>query len=275
MQCTALSLKRQGRRIGLVPTMGYLHQGHLSLVRMVRSRADLTVVSIFVNPTQFGPGEDLDAYPRDFDRDAKSCRENGAEILFYPNAARMYQLDHSVYIEEHCLARTLCGASRPGHFRGVCTIVAKLFNLVLPDVACFGEKDAQQLRIIRRMVRDLDFPVEIISAPIVREVDGLAMSSRNYYLNPAERSAATCLRHALDQVEHAYSQGERDVKTLKKIVHQVIEPIPQARFDYAEIVDDETLQPVDAVLKPVLVALAVFIGKTRLIDNTVLGPDEK
>ena len=200
MQCRALELKREGRIVGFVPTMGFLHEGHLSLMRIARKRCDVLVASIFVNPTQFGPDEDLDAYPRDFGCDESLCEEEGVDLVFYPEPATMYAADASVWVDEVSLSTGLCGAAREGHFRGVCTVVAKLFNLVLPDLAVFGEKDAQQVRIIERMVRDLDFPVEIVRGPIVREPDGLAMSSRNKYLSGQQRKNALCLRRSLDLV---------------------------------------------------------------------------
>jgi pantoate--beta-alanine ligase len=271
MQSAALALRGDGKRIGLVPTMGYLHEGHLSLIRIARQHADVVVVSIFVNPTQFGPNEDLAKYPRDFERDERLCREAGTDIVFYPSAADMYPPDHSVFVVEEKLSRGLCGASRPGHFRGVCTVVAKLFNLVLPDAAVFGEKDGQQLRVIERMVRDLDFPVRIVRGPTVREADGLAMSSRNVYLSPEERRQALCLRKALDRAEAMCRDGERDAEKVRKVLCEIIAEAPLARMDYVEIVDDATLEPVQALDRPCLVALAVFVGKTRLIDNTVIG----
>lgn len=271
MQDAARALRVQGRKIGLVPTMGFLHEGHLSLIRRIRKSADIVVVSLFVNPTQFGPSEDLAAYPRDFARDEKLCRNEGADILFCPPADEIYLPDHTVYVVEESLSRGLCGASRPGHFRGVCTIVAKLFNLVLPDVAIFGEKDGQQLRVIERMVRDLDFPVTIIRGPTIREPDGLALSSRNTYLKDDERRQALCLRRALDKAESLYAAGERRAAVIVAAMQDVIRPEPLARIDYIEIVDDASLQPVAEIAAPCLVALAVFVGKTRLIDNTRLA----
>ena len=272
MQCVALQLRREGHAIGFVPTMGFLHEGHMSLIRLARKESDTCVVSIFVNPTQFAPGEDLSRYPRNFERDEALCRAEGTDIVFYPSAEQMYRPDHSVTVVEESLSRGLCGASRPGHFRGVATVVAKLFNQVLPHVAVFGEKDAQQLRVIRRMVRDLDFPVRIIPGPIVREPDGLAMSSRNVYLSPYERQEALCLRRALDRAEALFAGGERQTVRLKEALSAVLAGAPSARMDYIELVDDATLAPVSEIRAPCLVALAVFIGKTRLIDNTVLRP---
>lgn len=271
MQLRALELKRAGLRIGFVPTMGFLHEGHLSLMRIARERCDVLVVSIFVNPAQFGPNEDLDAYPRDFVRDESLCDQVGVDLVFYPAPASMYASDASVWVVEESLSDVLCGASRPGHFRGVCTVVAQLFNIVQPDLAVFGEKDAQQLRIIERMVRDLKFPVEIVRGPIVREPDGLAMSSRNTNLSQEQRTHALCLKRALDRVQILVRQGERDVAKIKKGMKDIIGEVPEAFIDYIELVDDETLVPVERVDGRVLVALAVKIGSTRLIDNLVVA----
>ena len=271
MQKTSLALRREGKRIGFVPTMGCLHEGHLSLLRIARAHADVLVVSIFVNPAQFGPNEDLSKYPRDFERDERLCRQEKANIVFYPSAADMYLPGHSVHVVEESLSRGLCGASRPGHFRGVATVVVKLFNIVLPDVAVFGEKDGQQLRVIERMVRDLNVPVRILRGRTVREPDGLAMSSRNGYLSPDERRQAVCLRRSLDRAEELYRAGERDAQKMRAAMAHVIEREPSARIDYIDLVDDSTLEPVRKLERPCLVALAVFIGKTRLIDNSVLG----
>lgn len=271
MQARSREWRRAGRRIGFVPTMGALHEGHLSLVRLARERSDVVVVSIFVNPTQFGPNEDFARYPRTFESDAALCRAAGTDAIFHPPVEEMYAPDASTWVIEERLSRGLCGASRPGHFRGVCTVVARLFNIVQPDLAVFGEKDAQQLRVIRRMVRDLAFPIEIVAAPIVRESDGLAMSSRNRYLSAEERQQALCLRRALDAATARYAAGERDAEALRAVLCEVISAEPAARLDYAEIVDDETLEPVARCERPCLAALAVFIGRTRLIDNTRLG----
>ena len=272
MQQRARELRAAGRRIGFVPTMGFLHEGHLSLMHLARRHSDVVVVSIFVNPTQFAPNEDLDKYPRDFARDEALCRQAGADIVFYPEARDMYAPNASVYVVEESLSRGLCGASRPGHFRGVCTVVAKLFNMVLPDVAVFGEKDAQQLRIIERMVRDLNFPVRILRGPTVREPDGLAMSSRNGYLSRDERKQAGLLKRALDKAALMYSELDmRDAKKIKESIVKVILHGPDARVDYVEIVDDRTLEPVETIDRRCLIALAVYVGKTRLIDNLVIG----
>lgn len=272
MQQRAATLRAQGQTIGFVPTMGYLHEGHLSLVRLARQHADVVVVSIFVNPTQFGPNEDFERYPRDFERDEQVCREAQVDIIFYPSISELYASDASTWVVEERLSRGLCGASRPGHFRGVCTVVAKLFHIVQPHIAVFGEKDGQQLRIIERMVRDLHLPVRIVRGPTVREPDGLAMSSRNAYLSPHERKQAVVLKRALDKAEQLVREGiERDAERLKAAMQNVIEHAPDARIDYIEIVDDQTLEPVQTVDRPCMVALAVFIGKTRLIDNLVIG----
>ncbi len=273
MQQAALALRAQGRRIGFVPTMGNLHEGHLSLVRLARKHADVVVVSIFVNPTQFGPREDFAAYPRTFAADCALCEAEGVDILFHPSVAEMYPPGASIAVAEKSLARTLCGAARPGHFDGVCTVVAALFNLVLPHAAVFGEKDAQQLRVIRRMVRDLHFPVEIVPGPTAREADGLARSSRNQYLTPEQRPQAACLRRALDECERLFAAGERDPRRLIAAMRALIETNPAARIDYAEIVDDETLAPLAGpITRPALAALAVWVGQPRLIDNAVLRP---
>ena len=258
--------------IGLVPTMGFLHEGHLSLMRLARSQCDELVASIFVNPTQFGPSEDLDAYPRDFARDELLCEQAGVDLLFYPESATMYAADASVWVNEELLSDGLCGASRPDHFRGVCTVVAKLFNLVQPNLAVFGEKDAQQLRIIERMVRDLDFPVEIVRGPIVRESDGLAMSSRNKYLSGSQRKEALCLRRSLDKAEKLFREGQRSVAVLRQVMVDSIASVPGAELDYVEVVDDGSLAEVRTIKDDALLALAVKFGAVRLIDNTVLCP---
>ncbi len=273
MQQTALALRAAGKRIGFVPTMGNLHDGHLSLVRIAKQHSDVVVVSIFVNPTQFGPNEDFAAYPRTFEADRALCEREGVDLVFYPSVPDMYPAGASVSLTENSLSRTLCGAARPGHFDGVCTVVAKLFNLVLPHVAVFGEKDAQQLRVIRRMVRDLRFPVEIVSGPTAREADGLARSSRNQYLTAEQRPQAVCLRRALDEAERLFAAGERDPRKLVAAMRAVVGRAPAAKIDYIEIVDDETLQPLAGpIARPALAALAVWVGTPRLIDNAVLRP---
>jgi len=261
--------RREGRRIGFVPTMGYLHAGHLSLVDEAKKQADVVVVSIFVNPTQFGPQEDFATYPRDEQRDMTLCQEAGVAAVFLPAPATMYASDASVFVDETTLQHGLCGAKRPGHFRGVCTVVAKLFNIVLPDVAVFGQKDFQQAAIIRRMVRDLNFPVSIVVAPTLREPDGLAMSSRNVYLNAEERKQALGLNRTLDVVTASLNAGESSAETLR---HQMCEILEQhgLRIDYAEIVDADTLAPVKDVAQGHVALIAAYCGKTRLIDNRVL-----
>jgi pantoate--beta-alanine ligase len=270
MQEYALDVKRQGRSIGFVPTMGFLHEGHLSLMRMAREKCDVLVVSIFVNPAQFGPDEDLDAYPRDFERDEELCDQEGVDIVFYPESDTMYTSDASVWVDEESLSNRLCGTSRPGHFRGVCTVVTKLFNIVQPDLAVFGEKDAQQLRIIERMVRDLNVPVQIIRGPIVREPDGLAMSSRNKYLSGTQRTDALCLQHALGLAKEQVCHGERTVAAIRRAMCDLIDKVPGASVDYIEFVDDEKLESVERLEGSTLVALAVKIGTIRLIDNAII-----
>ncbi len=270
MQQAAQALRRAGKTIGFVPTMGFLHEGHLSLIRIARERADVLVASIFVNPTQFGPGEDLDAYPRDFERDERLCCEEGVDLLFYPTPETMYLEGHSTWVEEEALSGMLCGAARPVHFRGVCTVVTKLLNLVLPDFMVLGEKDAQQLRVLRRMVRNLNIPVDVVSGPTVREADGLAMSSRNKYLSPEERKEAICLFQGLGKAKEQFSAGERSADVLTASVRDVIEKT-SGTIDYIEVVDDENLQRIKVLEKPALIALAVKFSGVRLIDNAVLG----
>lgn len=270
MQDRAMATKRAGKVIGFVPTMGFLHEGHLSLIRLARAQCDLLVVSLFVNPTQFGPHEDLDAYPRDFLRDESLCKNAGVDLVFYPTPERMYASDSSVWVNEEQLSMGLCGAARAGHFQGVCTVVAKLFNLVQPDLAVFGEKDAQQVRVVERMVRDLNFPVKIIRGAIVREPDGLAMSSRNKFLSITQRQQALCLQSALGLVRERVAVGERCVAVLRSEMVQLIEAVPLAKVDYIEFVDDVSLCAVDQVAGDTLVALAVKFESIRLIDNEIL-----
>ncbi len=263
------------RRVVLVPTMGALHAGHLALIHRARQAAGpdgAVVVSIFVNPTQFGPREDLAKYPRPFRRDLAVCRQYGADVVFHPEAEAMYADGHSIVVDETLLSGGLCGQSRPGHFRGVCTVVAKLFNLVRPHAAVFGMKDYQQLAIIRRMVRDLNFPLEVIAGETVREPDGLALSSRNVYLTPQERKQAPVLRRALLLAQESFRAGERDATVLRFLLENELSGAPLARVDYAEIVGAADLQPVARIEKPAAMALAVFFGKTRLIDNIVVQP---
>ncbi len=268
MQQLAGHYRQQGKTIGFVPTMGYLHEGHLSLMRRARPQCDILVVSIFVNPTQFGPNEDFERYPRDFERDERLCREVGVDVVFYPTADAMYPRPYLTYVHVEKLSETMCGASRPGHFRGVTTVVTKLFNIVQPHIAVFGQKDYQQSLIIRQMVRDLNFDVQIDVAPIVREADGLAMSSRNKYLSPEERQQALVLYRSLTRAEELIREGERNVDTLLQAMKTVISEAPDARIDYIAIVDAETLEPLSTVRHNTVIALAVYIGTTRLIDNT-------
>lgn len=256
--------------VGFVPTMGYLHEGHLSLIRAARAETRHVVVSIFVNPTQFGPGEDLDRYPRDFERDERLAGEVGADIIFYPKTEDMYPPGFSSYVVPEGLDRHLCGASRPGHFRGVMTVVLKLFTIVRPDHAYFGQKDIQQARILEQMVRDFHLPVTMHICPIVREPDGLAMSSRNVYLSPDERRQAVCLSRALELCREAVAAGERQTEPLIRRMTDYISSHNLAEIDYVQIVDYETLQPVEMVRRKAVAALAVRFGDTRLIDNTIL-----
>ncbi len=273
MQQISFEHKLKGEKIAFVPTMGYLHEGHLSLIREGRKLGDILVVSIFVNPTQFGPNEDLDKYPRDFERDSKLCENEGVDYIFYPDADSMYTDGYQTYVEVTELSRYLCGKSRPTHFRGVTTVVSKLFNIVQPDFAIFGRKDYQQLKIIERMVRDLNFPVKIVGMPIVREKDGLAMSSRNKYLTPEERESALSLSRSLKMAEEMVKNGERDLKKVREEVTRYIESFPHTKIDYVETTDPETLTGIDKLTeRGALLALAVWVGKARLIDNTILKP---
>jgi pantoate--beta-alanine ligase len=259
------------KRIGLVPTMGYLHDGHLSLVRAARRECDVVVMSIFVNPKQFGPQEDLSTYPRDQARDLELARQEGVNAVFAPTVNEMYPPDFQTDVVVHGITELLCGASRPGHFQGVATVVAKLFNIVGPDRAYFGQKDYQQAVVIRKMVADLTMPLEVVTCPIVREADGLAMSSRNAYLSAAERQAALALPRALRLAEELFTQGERQGQHLVRALHQHIAAEPLARIDYVAVCDPHTLRELDVLPDTVLVALAVYIGTTRLIDNALLS----
>lgn len=259
--------KAQGLSVGFVPTMGYLHEGHESLIKKAVKDNDRVVVSIFVNPMQFGPTEDLDKYPRDLERDSKLCENAGANLIFHPEKEEMYFEDFSSYVDINGLSDELCGKSRPIHFRGVCTVVTKLFNIVNPDRAYFGEKDAQQLAIIRRFVRDLNIDIEIIGCPIIREEDGLAKSSRNTYLSKEERQAALILSQSLNLAKDAINSGERNSSVVIDIISNSIKKEPLAKIDYIEVVDSLAMKPVKTIEKSVLVAIAVYIGKTRLIDN--------
>jgi len=264
--------KRQGLSIGFVPTMGYLHEGHLALVRRAKELSDRVVVSIFVNPIQFAPGEDYQRYPRDLDRDKALLEKEGVDVLFSPKAQEMYPPGFQTYVEVKELSSGLCGRYRVGHFVGVATVVLKLFNILQPDIAVFGEKDYQQLKVIQRMVQDLNLDVKIIPHPTVREEDGLAMSSRNTYLSPEERKSAIALYKALNLAEELINQGERRVATLKEKLKEFIESYPYTKVQYIEFVHPETLKEVERVDEPTLLALAVFVGKARLIDNKIIIP---
>ena len=261
--------RRQGQTIALVPTMGYLHEGHMSLVDEAKKRADRVVVSIYVNPTQFGPNEDLDKYPRDFARDEACCRAHGVDAIFYPDNAVMYCPDHSCWVTEESLSQTMCGAARPGHFRGVTTVVLKLFNITRCDVAIFGRKDAQQALIICRMVRDLNVPVEIVVAPLVREPDGLAMSSRNKYLSDDERRRALSISAGLNQATALFAGGQRQAAALCDLVKTGIANAG-GNIDYVVVMDRDSLRPLATIDRPAVLAVAAFFGKTRLIDNVFL-----
>ena len=263
--------RQQGLTVGLVPTMGYLHEGHKSLIDKAVAQNDKVVVSVFVNPIQFGPTEDLATYPRDLERDAALCEDAGAALIFHPEKEDMYFDDFCTYIDMDGLTKGLCGKTRPIHFRGVCTVVGKLFNIVHPDRAYFGQKEAQQLAVVRRMVRDLNFDLEIVGCPIIREEDGLAKSSRNTYLSEEERKAAVILHKGLVKGEEMVSAGEKDVKKVLDAITEIIESEPLARIDYVEAVDFDNIETIDTIEGSVLVAVAVYIGKTRLIDNFIVG----
>lgn len=262
--------RARGRAVHFVPTMGYFHEGHLSLMRRARADNGAVIVSIFVNPLQFGANEDFAQYPRDFERDCQLAESVGVEAIFAPDVAAMYPEGFQTEVRVKELSKPLCGKSRPGHFEGVVTVVLKLFHIVIPDRAYFGMKDYQQLRIIQQLVRDLHLPVEIVPCPIVREPDGLAMSSRNVYLSPDARAAAGVLYQSLQWAQAQYAAGERDAIKLRTGVYEQIAAEPLARIDYVEVVDAETLQPIERIERPALVALAVFFGRARLIDNCLL-----
>lgn len=264
--------RANGQSIGFVPTMGALHAGHLALVRASRTETDFTVVSIFVNPTQFGPNEDLARYPRTFEADRELCAAVGTDLIFAPTSAEMYPPTSRTWVEVTGLTDVLCGPLRPGHFRGVTTVVAKLFQIVQPDVAVFGQKDAQQALVIRRMVEDLNMPIQVRVHPTVREPDGLAMSSRNRYLDPTQRSNATCLIRALRRAEAMVASGERSVAVIERAMTEIIEATPGTRIDYVRVLSAELLEPMTNLDRPALAALAVFFGSTRLIDNATLLP---
>ena len=263
--------KKEGLSVGLVPTMGFLHEGHKSLIERAVKENDRVVVSDFVNPTQFGPTEDLASYPRDLERDAKLCEEAGAALLFNPEVDEMYFDDRTTYVNMDGLTKELCGKSRPIHFQGVCTVVSKLFNIVTPDKAYFGQKDAQQLAVIKRMVRDLNFDIEVVGCPIIREEDGLAKSSRNTYLSEEERKAAVVLSQALNMGKALVEQGESSVARVKEVIIEKINTEPLAKIDYVEIVDFNSIEPVETIEASILTAIAVYIGKTRLIDNFIIN----
>jgi len=269
MKALSKSVIDDGKTIGFVPTMGYLHKGHLSLVQKAKEENDIVVVSIFVNPTQFGPNEDYNRYPRDLERDLRLLNPFNVDYIFNPSVEEMYPAYYSVFVDETEMSKYLCGARRPGHFRGVCTVVTKLFNIVRPTRAYFGQKDAQQFRILRRMVENLNMDVEMVEMPIVREPDGLAMSSRNVYLSDEERREAPRLYKSLLEAKRLIDGGERDVQKIKGEIQRVLNH-PLLKIDYVEIVDEKTLIPVDRIEGDVIVAIAVFFGKARLIDNVII-----
>ena len=261
--------REEGLSVGLVPTMGYLHEGHKSLIDKAVEQNDRVVVSVFVNPIQFGPNEDLATYPRDLERDAALCENAGANLIFHPEPENMYESDFCSFIDMDGLTKGLCGKTRPTHFRGVCTVVGKLFNIVEPDRAYFGQKDAQQLAVIRRMVRDLNFDLEVIGCPIIREDDGLAKSSRNTYLSKEERKAAVILHKGLLRCEELVKAGEKSAATVKQAITEIIESEPLAKIDYVEIVNFDNIETIETIDGSILAAVAVYIGKTRLIDNFI------
>ena len=262
--------KKNGETVGFVPTMGYLHEGHGSLITKARENNDKVVVSIFVNPMQFGPTEDLDSYPRDLEKDSKFCESLGADLIFHPEPEDMYHEDFSSYVDMSVLTEELCGLSRPVHFRGVCTVVTKLFNIVQPDNAYFGQKDAQQLAIIKHMVQDLNMDINVVGCPIVREEDGLAKSSRNTYLSPEERKAALILSKTVKLAKELIDAGEKDADVVVAKMKENIETEPMAKIDYVKAVNGLTMQQQKEIKAPMLIAMAVYIGKTRLIDNMIL-----
>lgn len=267
MKARVAEWRAQDLTIGLTPTMGALHEGHMSLMERARTECDRVVASVFVNPIQFGPNEDYDAYPRDLERDAAIAESKGVDVVFHPSVEEMYPNNYNTYVVMETLTDSLCGAKRPGHFRGVCTVVNKLFNIVDPDKAFFGQKDAQQLAIIKRMVSDLNMRVKVFGCPIVREEDGLAKSSRNTYLSSEERTAALVLSRSIFQAQKLIEAGERNAATIRETVVTTIESEPMAKIDYVEVVDLGDMQPVDTLGEAGLVAIAVYIGSTRLIDN--------
>ncbi|MGE4357034.1 MAG: pantoate--beta-alanine ligase [Candidatus Omnitrophota bacterium] len=270
MQKLVKQWRRKNKTIGFVPTMGYLHEGHLSLARQARKENDVVVMSIYVNPLQFGPHEDFKRYPRDLKRDIKLAKDVGVDVIFSPRDREMYPRDYVTYVEVEKLTEGLCGRFRPGHFKGVTTVVTKLFNIVKPDVAYFGQKDAQQARVIEKMVEDLNMDIKIKILPIVREKDGLAMSSRNVYLNPEERKKAVCLYQALKKAEAMFRRGIRDADKIVREMKKFIASRGDFRIEYIEIVDAKTLMPLRKIKNNTLIALAVWIGRTRLIDNIII-----
>ena len=265
--------RQAGNSIGLVPTMGFLHEGHQSLMQAAKQDNQKVIVTIFVNPIQFGPSEDLASYPRDLERDKIACEQMGVDLIFCPDASEMYFPNFNSYVDVNGLTEALCGKRRPGHFKGVCTVVTKLFNIAQPDRAYFGQKDAQQLAVIKRMVTDLNFNIEIIGCPIVRESDGLAKSSRNSYLSESERAAAVCLYQAIECAQAMIHKGEKSVSVITQTMQELIGKQPLAKVDYIEFVDLATLKSIDLLAQDSLCALAVYIGKTRLIDNFIYQQD--
>ena len=271
MQAYARALQQRGTQVAFVPTMGGLHEGHCSLIHLAKENADHVIASVFVNPTQFGPGEDLERYPRNLERDCELCGEAGADAVFAPSVADMYADGHTVYVVEETVGNILEGAFRPGHFRGVLTVVAKLFLAVQPQVAVFGRKDAQQLWLIQKMVRDLNFPIQIVAGPTVREADGLALSSRNAYLSSEHRRQATCLYRALQRAEDLFVAGERTAAILRTAMQELVSEEPDADMDYIEIVDMDRFSPIATIKDAALAVMAVRVGDTRLIDNWELS----
>lgn len=274
LKSTVRDIRSLGKSVGFVPTMGYLHEGHLSLVKASLKKADCTVVSIFVNPTQFGPKEDFKEYPRDLEGDSQLLEELGVDVLFYPDTTEIYPFDYKTYVEVEDLQDKLEGRSRPGHFRGVCTVVLKLFNIVQPDIAFFGQKDAQQTIILKRMISELNLDIRIEMMPTVRETDGLALSSRNVYLNPGQRQAALCLSRSLDEAASMIRSGERRTALIVDKMREIIGGEILAKLDYIAIVDRATLEPLKEIKEEALIALAVFFGSVRLIDNIMVSAQE-
>lgn len=274
MRGVSRKAREEGKLIALVPTMGFFHEGHLSLIRKARKVGDLVVVSSFVNPSQFGPGEDYGAYPQEPERDRTLAEENGTDVLFSPSVEEMYPQGYSTWVEVEGLTEVLCGRSRPGHFRGVTTVVTKLFHIVQPHYAIFGQKDYQQAQVIKRMADDLNFDLRVLVEPTVRELDGLAMSSRNLYLTPAERKDAVILYRSLLRAQELVQDGERDAVRISDMIRKMIADVERAEIDYVSIVDGENLRPISQLKGKVLIALAVKIGKARLIDNILLSVDE-